>query len=47
MKYVVKKELMCGKEYFMIYKKFLFFLFFYERWNTFESSNTRLKELNK
>jgi hypothetical protein len=46
MKWVIKKEKMGGRFYWMIYRRsFFFFHQFYERWNTKESANVRLKEL--
>ena len=46
-KYFIKKEMMGGILYNMIYVKwFGLFESFFERWNTTESANIRLKELN-
>lgn len=47
-KYFIKEEKICGILYYMIYEKRFFGLFksFYERWNTPETANIRLKELN-
>lgn len=46
MKYVIKKEMLGGEYYWMIYKKSLIFGFmFLERWNTLKSAEVRLNEL--
>lgn len=45
MKYYIRYELMGGKWYYMIYRKFRFSHMFYERWDTPESAVERLKEL--
>jgi len=46
MKYLIKKKKMGGVDHWMIYQK-LWFLpaVFFERWNTPESAEVRLKEL--
>jgi len=47
MKFVIKKELMCGEWHWMIYTHhYLFGDKFFERWNNLESAAIRLKELN-
>lgn len=47
-KYFIKEEIMCDKNYQMIYVRwFGLFESFYERWNDIESATIRLKELNK
>ena len=45
MKYIIKPEMMGGDLYYMIYRKGLFCESFYERWNTPESAEARLKEI--
>lgn len=46
--YSIKKELMGGEAYYMIYEKRFFIIeSFYERWNTEESAKRRLDELMK
>ncbi len=45
-KYTVKKELMGGDVYWMIYKKVLWWTVFFERWNTEPTAKVRLNELN-
>jgi hypothetical protein len=44
-KYIIRHEKMCGKWYYMIYQKVLFFYLFYERCNTPETAKERLQEL--
>lgn len=46
MKFIIKKEIMGGDWYWMIYRKSIFGSIFWERWNTSESAAARLKELN-
>ena len=45
MKYVIKPEMLGGKEYWMIYYKWLWFEWFFERWNSLESAINRMEEL--
>ena len=45
-RYYIKEEVMGGKTYYMIYRKWLFWESYYERWNSQESANIRLAELN-
>jgi len=45
-KFYIKKELMCGVAYYMIYRRiFIFWGMFFERWNAKETAETRLSEL--
>lgn len=44
-KFYIRYELHGGFWYYMIYRQFLFFHEFYERWNTPESAVLRLNEL--
>lgn len=47
MRYYIKVEKMGNRDYYMIYRKvFLFKDIFLERWNTEQSANIRLNELN-
>jgi hypothetical protein len=47
MAYKMKKELMGGDEYWMIYqRRFIFSWSFYERWNSYWSCKNRIYELN-
>ena len=47
-KYIIKEQIMLGEIYYMIYIRLIGFIdVFYERWNTCESVNLRLSELNK
>ena len=45
--YYIRYEKMGGQYYYMIYRKFMMFHSFFERWNTKESAIARLSELNK
>ena len=45
-KYFIEKELIGGRYYYMIYRRYLFFWsYFYERWNTIKTAKIRLNEL--
>lgn len=47
-KFIIKEQIMFGEIYYMIYIRFIGFIdVFYERWNTYESANIRLSELNQ
>jgi len=47
-KFYIKEELMGGEKCYMIYQRiFLFFGSFYERWNSKDYAQIRLKELLK
>jgi hypothetical protein len=47
-KFIIKEQIMFGEIYYNIYIRFIWFIdVFYERWNTYESANIRLNELNK
>lgn len=45
LKWVVKKEKMCGEWYWMIYRRWLWMDFFMERCNTEDTCIVRLHEL--
>ena len=46
-KYIYKTEIVCGKEFYMIYVRILgIFDYFFERWNTYDTVRIRLNELN-
>jgi hypothetical protein len=44
-RYEIREEQMGGKTYWMIYFRFAFISYFYERWNNVFSAKFRLKEL--
>ena len=43
--YIIKKEMMGGEWYYMIYGRWLCFDWFLERWNTVESAKQRVDEM--
>jgi hypothetical protein len=44
-KYYIRYEKVGGNHCYMIYRQFLFFHFFYERWNSIDTAVLRLNEL--
>ena len=44
--WIVRKEKLCGEYYYMIYRRILFWEYFYERYNSFASAKKRADELN-
>jgi hypothetical protein len=44
-RFFIKPKMMGGQMHYMIYRKWLWIESFFERWNTPETAQTRLKEL--
>jgi hypothetical protein len=42
----IREEMMGGQKYWMIYRVWMGAAYFFERWNTSETSKIRLDELN-
>jgi hypothetical protein len=45
MNYEILEEMMGGEKFFMIYKKRLFGSYFFERWNSRETAERRMRDL--
>ena len=47
-KFIIKEQKFFDQIHYMIYIRFIGFIdVFFERWNTYQSANIRLNELNK